>query len=126
MGVRIIVALSEFRQSSAGFFPQYWNQQSIGFFTKVPRYFGSFTFLAIQYETRWAALLPTASNKPQILMVLTRIRSRSVALHRLQQLIQHFQIFIFRLELPVLFQRRRSGIQVSELVINQRQVEVDE
>ena len=42
-----------------------WNLQSIRFFSKLPTYFGSFTFLAIQYETRWAALLPTASKTLQ-------------------------------------------------------------
>src|ERR671918_923027 len=48
------------------FFQRYWNQRFIRFFLTVPTYFGSFTFLAIRYETRWAALLPTASNQPQI------------------------------------------------------------
>ena len=40
----------------------FWNTGSIRFFNKIPTYFGSFTFLAIQYETRWAALLPTATT----------------------------------------------------------------
>ena len=31
-------------------------------FPENSTYVGSFTFLAIQYETRWAALLPTASK----------------------------------------------------------------
>jgi len=84
---------------------QSWNLGFIGFFNKVPTYFGSFTFLAIQYETRWAALLPTASNKATDLRTSTWVGRRSVAFHRFQQLIQHFQIFIFRLELAILFQR---------------------
>ena len=41
-------------------------------------------------------------------------------------MIKHFEIFVFRFELPILFQRRRGRSQVSELVINQREVEVDE
>ena len=34
-------------------------------FYQIATYLGSFTFLAIQYETRWAALLPTASKHPE-------------------------------------------------------------
>jgi hypothetical protein len=41
---------------------RFWNTGLIRFFSKIPTYFGSFTFLAIQYETRWAALLPTATH----------------------------------------------------------------
>ena len=51
---------------------------------------------------------------------------RRRASHRFQELIEHFQIFVLRLQLSVLFERRRGRGQIAELVINERQVEVNE
>ena len=47
---------------------------------------------------------PPAHRQQSIQQNLTRIRA--TALHCLQKLIEHFEVFVFRFELPVLFQRR--------------------
>ena len=51
---------------------------------------------------------------------------RPVALHGLQQSIQNLEIFIFRFQLQILFQRSRRRIEIAELVIHERQVEINQ
>jgi len=62
---------------------------------------------------RWAALLPTTIKHHSHLNM-----RGPVTLHRLQEPVQHFEIFVFGLELKILLERCRSGAQVAELVIH--------
>jgi hypothetical protein len=102
-----------------------WNTHPIGFFLEIHVFRIVHPFLRSS-TTRWAALLPTANKSATDFYGLMRIERRGpAALHRLQQLIQHLEILVLRLQLSILLQRRRSGTQIAELVIDERQVEID-
>jgi len=94
-------------------------------FPRDTTYFGSFTLSCDPVRPGGQPSCPPPTNQPQI-YGLARIKGRRpAALHRLQQLIQHFEILVLRLQLSILLQRRRSSTQIAELVIDERQVEID-
>jgi len=122
VGGQIISGDAQFRHRETS---TIWNTHPISFFLEIQRISDRSPFLAIQYDQVGS---PPA-HRQQIshrFYGLVRIKGRRpAALHRLQQLIQHFEILVLRLQLSILLQRRRSGTQIPELVINQRQVEID-
>ncbi len=94
-------------------------------FPRDTTYFGSFTLSSdpVRSGGQPSCPPPTISHKYYGLMSIKR--RRPAALHRLQQLIQHFEILVLRLQLTIFLQRSRGGTQIAELVIDERKVEID-
>ena len=41
-------------------------------------------------------------------------------------MIEHFEVFVFRFQFAILLQRCRCGVDIAQLVIDQREVEVNQ
>ena len=99
---------------------RFWNVSPIGVFLRLPTKPDRSPFLrsnSSQVGSPPAHHQQTTIQEFDLWKRLIYLRGL-VTLHCLQEPVQHFDIFIFGLELQVLFERCRSGVQIAQLVIH--------